>query len=161
MTKTNLPIQERFEMYISPEPMSGCWLWAASCHKWGYGRFRVGSKKKLAHRVSWEIYNGPIPDGLCVLHKCDVPECVNPDHLFLGTNADNAADRSAKGRDATRRGENNGRAKITDKQAREIYLRGGTQRETAAHYGIGESGVSRIKSGDGWAHATQDLREKQ
>lgn len=76
-----------------------CWLWIGSRLPTGYGTFRVGKKVKRAHRVSWELHNGPIIDGsLLVCHTCDNPMCVNPDHLFLGTNLDNMRDRNAKGR---------------------------------------------------------------
>ena len=68
-----------------------CWLWMASTVWNGYGRFRVGSTLQRAHRISWELYNGPIPDGLSILHSCDTPACVRPDHLFLGTQEDNPA----------------------------------------------------------------------
>jgi len=64
----------------------------------GYGRKKVGSRTVLAHRHAWELANGLVPEGLCVLHRCDNPPCINPDHLFLGTRADNNADRDAKGR---------------------------------------------------------------
>ena len=75
-----------------------------ACHQWtahtlkGYGRLKVDAKMEGSHRVSYEIYRGPIPDGLCVLHSCDNPSCVNPDHLWLGTNQDNIDDKVAKGR---------------------------------------------------------------
>jgi hypothetical protein len=76
----------------------GCWEWTASFRGLGYGQIKVNQKMLYAHRVSWEMANGPIPDGLCVLHHCDNPPCVNPDHLFLGTQADNMRDKVRKNR---------------------------------------------------------------
>lgn len=81
----------------------GCWLWKQAPIANGYGRTTVGYRRVLAHRLAWELTHGAIPDGLCVLHRCDVRLCVNPAHLFLGI-ADNNADRDAKGRGANRHG---------------------------------------------------------
>lgn len=81
-----------------PEPNSGCLLWLGPLNSWGYGRVRVGSSLVYIHRLAWEVAHGPVPDGLCVLHHCDVPSCVNTDHLFLGTHADNGADKARKWR---------------------------------------------------------------
>jgi hypothetical protein len=78
----------------------GCWEWQAYCNKDGYGQVGYQGTVTGAHRVSWILENGPIPDGLCVLHKCDNPSCVRPDHLFLGTRVDNSDDKVAKGRQA-------------------------------------------------------------
>lgn len=89
---------ERFEQKIMPEPMSGCWLWTASLNDGGYGLFCLDGKDRTTHRVSWRLYRGEIPEGLCVLHKCDTRACVNPDHLFLGTYKDNNNDCVAKKR---------------------------------------------------------------
>jgi hypothetical protein len=81
-----------------PEPNTGCLLWLGKVGTDGYGLFKVGGKRRAAHRVSYEIHKGPIPPGLWVLHRCDTPACVNPEHLFLGTHADNMRDMVAKGR---------------------------------------------------------------
>jgi len=88
---------ERFaEKFVRAE--SGCWLWKAGMNHAGYGWFNTFGKSRLANRVSWELYCGPIPVGLKVLHHCDVPACVNPEHLFIGTDADNVRDKMQKGR---------------------------------------------------------------
>lgn len=87
---------DRFMRYALPEPNSGCWLWTASTFG-GYGQFGMGHGHVVgAHRAAWLLLRGPIPDDLFVLHKCDVKVCVNPDHLFLGTNKDNLDDFVAK-----------------------------------------------------------------
>ena len=91
---------QRFQDKYVPEVTSGCWLWAASCGADGYGRIYATNGPKLAHRISYELHVGPIPDGLLVLHDCDTPACVNFEHLFLGSNADNSADMIRKGRSA-------------------------------------------------------------
>lgn len=89
---------------VSPEPNTGCWLWTYRINEWGYGFFSTGSdktktrKKFYAHRYSYELFKGPIPKGLLVCHSCDTPACVNPDHLWVGTDADNNKDCTSKGR---------------------------------------------------------------
>lgn len=94
----SLTVMERFDAKYIPEPNSGCWIWLGQPRAQGYGGFRHEGKRKLAHRASYEIHIGLIPSGLHVLHKCDVTACVNPDHLRLGTNNDNIADKFARGR---------------------------------------------------------------
>jgi len=91
-------LEERFHASYTAVPESGCWLWMGCCDKYGYGQISVKRKAKAAHRVSWELHNGPIPKRLLVCHKCDVQSCVNPEHLFLGTQKDNIRDCISKGR---------------------------------------------------------------
>ena len=102
MGAQSIPVEQRFLAKVHHEPNSGCWLWGASLDGKGYGQFQMGTKNKQklvrAHRVSWELEREPIPDGLHVLHKCDIRPCVNPDHLFLGTQKDNLVDMAQKGR---------------------------------------------------------------
>ena len=95
-------IKERFEEKFITVPECGCWLWIATTPGFGYGLFKLPHKNpRQAHRVSWEIYNGHIPDGMYVLHHCDTPSCVNPRHLFLGTHQDNVTDCVNKKRNYT------------------------------------------------------------
>lgn len=89
--------QRKFEDCYNPDE-NGCWIWNKSLNKPGYGQFYFNGKYYGAHRASWMIYRGPIPDGLWILHRCDVRACVNPNHLFLGTNQDNILDAVSKGR---------------------------------------------------------------
>ena len=95
---TDIALQNRIEANSIPEPNSGCWLWLLSCDHSGYGNISILGRKFSAHRVSWAAFNNAIPAGACVLHRCDVPCCVNPDHLWLGTHSDNMRDCVAKGR---------------------------------------------------------------
>ena len=93
------PWPEPFENCYSIDEKTGCWLWDRALKGFGYGHKIFEGKLQSAHRISWQIHHGPIPDGMWVLHRCDVMRCVNPDHLFLGTHQDNMDDRHRKGRD--------------------------------------------------------------
>jgi len=141
-----------FEACISPEPNSGCWLWAdqGETLKGGYIRIMSGSRRMLAHRFAYERYRGPIPRGLCVCHHCDVRCCVNPDHLFLGTIADNNADRHRKGR--TPRGTDCGKTKLSVKQVLAILASTETQRVLARQYGVAHCTIGAIKRREIWSH---------
>ncbi len=147
-TRQPRPIQPKFEKHISMEPMSGCWLWTGdvadrSRPGSNYGSFSINYKRCRAHRVSWELYHGPIPEGMGVLHKCDTPTCVNPRHLFLGTQKDNAADAGKKGRLAI--GEDNGKTKLTDEQVRQIREDARSPFIVADTFGINVMYVRQLK----------------
>jgi hypothetical protein len=104
-------VRQRFfvKTKLASQPRAGmetpCLEWTAVRHEHGYGQFSLGDKMEKAHRVAWKIAHGPIPRGMCVLHRCDNPPCVAEEHLFLGTQADNVADRDAKGRQVSTRGD--------------------------------------------------------
>lgn len=133
------------------ERKSGCWLWTgATAGRPRYGCVRFGKRKLRAHRVSWQIHRGRIPNGLLVCHNCDTPLCVNPDHLFLGTHADNQQDSVRKGRRPNQKGVANNQAKLTEREVAAIRADKRPQRQTAADYGIDQSQVSNIKRGKYW-----------
>jgi len=143
------PAVDRFWQKVIPEPNSGCWLWTADTDLWGYGRFRGPDKytKVRAHRFSYELHKGPIGDKL-VCHSCDTPACVNPDHLFLGTVADNVADKVRKNRQCA--GIRNTNAKLTEAQVREIRASVGPERVIAKKYGVDGAVIGKIRRGQIW-----------
>lgn len=156
------PADERFARAYIPEPNSGCWLWYGSLFgSNGYGRLQVKSKSMAAHRYAWESHKGEIPPGMLVLHKCDNPGCVNPDHLFLGTHQDNSDDKVSKGRHSRgvkhssakvnpARGEAVGRAKLKYTQVQKIQASLLPQRKLAQMYGVTQATISQIKTGKTW-----------
>jgi hypothetical protein len=101
-----MSLEERFWAKVDIRSVDECWPWTAALHKGGYGKFQIKTRTTvLAHRVAWELTNGPIPEGMCVCHRCDNRPCCNPAHHFLGTSAENTADKTAKGRCASLPGE--------------------------------------------------------
>ena len=129
-----------------------CWLWQASQRN-GYGQFRLNGNTAYAHRLAWELKNGPIPEGLWICHTCDTPSCCNPAHLFLGTDAENHHDMQKKGRIA--RGIRHGGASLTQesvRQIRDLYAGGEyTQQELAQRFGTAQTNVSHIVLKQTWA----------
>lgn len=147
-------INERFLKYVYPEPNTGCWLWAGFTHK-GYGRFTVNSKSKRAHRASYQLFIGAIPEGLSVCHHCDNPSCVNPDHLFLGTHRQNMRDMATKGRASARKGEDAGNSKINEDdvlEIRRLLKKGLSQTKIAEKFKIARRTISHIKLRETWNH---------
>lgn len=147
--------EERF--WSKVEKTNGCWLWKGATSK-GYGRLGIGHKMTSAHRFSWELRNGLIPSGQQVLHKCDIRRCVNPDHLFLGTQDDNMKDCASKGRtDRTKKvkGQQHPSARLTSEQVLEIRAlsaSGALQRELALRFGVVQTLISKIVRREGWKH---------
>ncbi len=136
-------VSERFPDKFTPEPYSNCWLWTASANELGYGTILVNGICTLAHRVSWQLYRGEIPNGLCVLHRCDTPACVNPDHLFLGTSRDNTIDMLKKGR---------GGKKLTVDQVKRIRADNRRPYLIAKDYGIDATNISMIQKRKQWRY---------
>jgi len=152
MPRWEKTLRERFEGKFIPEPNSGCYLWESTIEGDGYGQIRKNNRYTMAHRVSWELHNGAIPEGLCVLHRCDTPSCVNPDHLFLGTPTDNARDRDEKGRGNPRKGEDHGSAKLTEEDVRAMRASLQSCGKLAFIFDTAKSNVSAIKRRDTWKH---------
>lgn len=133
--------------------VDGHWIWTKCTNRpGGYGLIKVDGIMELAHRVSWRVFRGPIPDGIKVLHECDLPLCINPDCLFLGTLSDNTQDMLSKGRNTPTRGEANARSKLTNDQV--IRLRElSTSRsaiELAEAFSISKRQVGRIVHNEHW-----------
>lgn len=145
-------LEQRFWSKVQKAP-DGCWVWTGA-KTYGYGVLGIDSRNRRAHRVSFELANGPIPAGLFVCHRCDNPPCVRPDHLFLGTNRDNSQDKIAKGRQPY--GSEVHTAKLRETQVVEIRLAliAGVQGATLARqYGVSESTLHYIKHGKRWPTA--------
>jgi hypothetical protein len=138
---------------------TGCWEWQGHRDDRGYGTVSLWGRKHRAHRAAYMLLVGPVPDDLEVCHRCDNPPCVNPDHMFLGTHAENMADAKAKGRSA--RGERVSGAKLTEDDVREIrrrYREGGiTQSELGREYGLTQGGIGHIVLGTRWAHVRDEV----
>lgn len=157
-------LRNAFEKHAEPENGRGCMIWRGPSNG-TYGQTQVGGragKMWLAHRLSWTVHFGAIPAGMCVCHRCDEPLCVNPRHLFLGTVADNMADKVAKGRhrNGVTLGLKNKKSKLSPEKAREIrhlHAAGGTQRALAAQFGVTKTAIAQVLRGETWRD--DDARE--
>jgi hypothetical protein len=149
-----LPLADR--MRRQTRVTDGCWEWTGGVDNDGYGRISGqvdGVRYQKAHRVAWVLHNQqPIPANMVVCHSCDNRRCVNPAHLWLGTQEENQLDKIGKGRHITVRGEAHPEAKLTEDQVRAILADARTHTEIAYDYGIKASTVSSIKTRKSWAH---------
>lgn len=166
------PLNERFWAKVAIGAEDECWPWSGAAAAHGYGHVWGEKNKNVgAHRVSWELHNGPIPDGLDVLHRCDNPPCVNPAHLFLGTATDNGRDMVSKGRANTPRGDVHGsrtkperrprgeaswNARLNDdlvRFVRQRYAEGGiSMRQLGARVGLHHGTIGQLVRRERWAH---------
>lgn len=176
LTRLTPPLEEVFWSRVDKTSHpDGCWIWTAGKFSGGYRCIKFHNTSHLAHRVAWKLVNGDIPNDLCVCHHCDNPPCCNPEHLFLGTNAENIADRVQKGRSATgkkaglylhperaAKGERNAAAKLTRPQVqeiRELYQAGKiSQCQLARNYHISQGQVWRIIQGWSWSEHGRSRR---
>lgn len=137
-------LRQRFDHYLPNRPKRGCWGWTGYKDRHGYGQLTIDQRPVFAHRLAYEFFCGPIPEGDAVLHRCDNPPCCKPSHLFLGSQRDNMRDMTLKGR--------HGQRKLTEATVQEIRASTGKCRDVAKQYGISATHVSEIRTGKSWAH---------
>ena len=150
-------LQERLDKHSGINGATGCKEWVKHCNASGYGVVWMDGKAVGSHRAAWVAANGAIPEGLHVLHRCDNRKCINPDHLFLGTNSDNVADKVSKNRQFRpyAKGEANRHAKLTTAKAQAIRIWGKTglsNKKIADKFGVCIMTVSFIRNNKTWTH---------
>jgi len=146
--------KDRIENKVELVTESGCWIWMGTTTTRGYGQIESDTKKYYAHRASYQAFVGEIPEGMNVCHRCDNRFCVNPSHLFLGTQKDNLQDMKRKGRSTI--GEKNARSKLTHAQVAmiKVLLKNKTQTDErlAEQFGVTRGAINLIKQGKRWNH---------
>jgi hypothetical protein len=154
VSRNAITLQSKIENNSIPITECGCWFWLGCLNGDGYGGIKIAGRSLLAHRASWETFNGPIPDGLCVLHRCDIPCCVNPDHLFIGTQLENIEDRTRKGRGRKigYAGEAHPLAIMTAEDVKTIRASQEQQDVLAGRYGVSQAHISNIVRRKKWKH---------
>lgn len=162
--------QLRFWSYVDRNADAECWIWRGDRSRFGHGRFLFLGNRTQAHRYAYELTHGPLSDAAILCHKCDVPGCVNPSHMFVGTQKDNIQDSVRKGRwptgrahwcsrmpELVRRGERAGSSKLSEDQVAEIYrlcCAGSSYTSVAALFGINNTTAAQIHKGKTWNHVT-------
>lgn len=148
--------QDQFNALIFPEPNTGCFLWAGRHDNKGYGRLSHGAMHQVAHRQSYENAKGPFDKKMHVLHTCDNPACVNPDHLYLGDQRQNNIDRDSRGRQKTQHGTNHKLAKLDDEKVREIKRLHNPKtfptRKLAKMFGVSQKIIMNVINNRSWTH---------
>ena len=141
---------KRFMNFVSPEPNSGCWLWTGSTTVCGYPQISLNGTPVRAHRASFEFFKKTTIKNKIICHTCDVPSCVNPDHLFCGTHSDNSKDKVFKNRQS--RGERRPLSKL--KETDVLYVRNSKEScvTLGREFGVSRSVISKIRRGEGWRH---------
>jgi hypothetical protein len=144
----------RFTKKFFKDPKSKCWIWTAIINKGGYGLFLFDRKDLLAHRVAYQLFVGNIPSGKLVCHTCDVRNCVNPEHLFIGTHLDNSHDMTRKGRAPDRKGVNHPHTKLTNEDI--FFIRENkktmSSKELSRRFKVSTTQINRILSKECWGH---------
>jgi len=146
--------QETIRSIVEYDTNGGCWLWTRWLNRDGYGEIKTVAGVNMAHRLSYRAFRGEIPKGMLVCHKCDIPACVNPEHLFLGDTQANSDDMVRKGRsvkwNGRRAGEGNPRAILNNESAAAIRSSTKTVANLAAEYGVSKTTISSVKNGRTW-----------